>query len=59
MVAGNIPLRTQTLPLYIYSRVESLDFLGAHVAAALLTAVGLGSLYLVHRMEGSHHERVA
>ena len=59
MVAGNIPLRTQTLPLYIYSRVESLDFLGAHVAAALLTAVGLGSLYLVHRMEGSPHERVA
>ena len=59
MVAGNIPLRTQTLPLYIYCRVESLDFLGAHVAAALLTAVGLGSLYLVHRMEGASHERLA
>lgn len=59
MIAGNIPKRTQTLPLYIYSRVESLDFMGAHLAAALLTAVGLGSLYLVHRMETSGHERVA
>jgi len=59
MVAGNIPLRTQTLPLYIYSRVESLDFMGAHIAAALLTAVGLGSLYVVHRMEASSHEHLA
>lgn len=58
MIAGNIPERTQTLPLYIYSRVESLDFLGAHLAAALLTAVGMGSLYLVHRMEASNHERL-
>lgn len=30
--------------------------MGAHIAAALLTAVGLGSLYLVHRMEASRHE---
>ena len=59
MVAGNIPSRTQTLPLYIYSRVESLDFLGAHLAATLLTGVGLGSLYLVHRMEASGHEDLA
>jgi molybdate transport system permease protein len=59
MVAGNIPNRTQTLPLYIYSRVESLDFMGAHIAAALLTGVGLGSLYLVHRMEASKHEHLA
>lgn len=54
MIAGNIPGRTQTLPLYIYSRVEALDFAGANMAAILLTGVGVMSLWLVRRMEGAH-----
>jgi molybdate transport system permease protein len=57
MIAGNIPGRTQTLPLYIYSRIESLDFARANLAAAVLVAVGVLSLVLVRRLEASPHER--
>jgi len=56
MVAGNIPGRTQTLPLYIYSRIEALEFGRANLAAALLVAVGVASLLLVKRMEGGRRE---
>jgi molybdate transport system permease protein len=59
MIAGNIPGRTQTLPLYIYSRIESLDFARANLAAALLVAVGVGSLMAVRRLESPAHERAA
>ena len=58
MVAGNIPGRTQTLPLYIYGQVESLNFAQAHTAALLLVGVGIGSLWLVRRMEAGSHERL-
>jgi molybdate transport system permease protein len=53
MVAGNIPGRTQTLPLYIYSQVEALEFAQANLAASLLVGVGLASLLLVRKMEGN------
>lgn len=59
MVAGNIPGRTQTLPLYIYGQVESLNFAQAHTAALLLVGVGIGSLWLVRKMEAGSHERLA
>ena len=59
MVAGNIPGRTQTLPLYIYGQVESLNFARAHMAALLLVGVGIASLCLVHRLESGAHERLA
>ena len=59
MVAGNIPGRTQTLPLYIYGQVESLNFARANAAALLLVGVGIGSLWLVRRMEAGSHERLA
>ena len=36
MIAGNIPGRTQTLPLYIYSQIEALEFGKANVAAVSL-----------------------
>ena len=53
MIAGNIPGRTQTLPLYIYSQVEALEFGKANLAAIVLALIGIGSLYFVRRMEGS------
>jgi molybdate transport system permease protein len=59
MVAGNIPGRTQTLPLYIYGQVESLNFARAHLAALLLVGVGIASLCLVRRLEAGAHERLA
>ena len=58
MIAGNIPGRTQTLPLYIYSQIEALEFGRANVAAVLLIAVGIASLALVKRMERGRHERL-
>jgi len=58
MIAGNIPGRTQTLPLYIYSQIEALEFGKANVAAVLLIAVGIASLALVKRMERGRHERL-
>lgn len=58
MVAGNIPGRTQTLPLYIYGQVESLNFARAHTAALLLVTIGIGSLWLVRQMEAEAHERL-
>lgn len=58
MVAGNIPGRTQTLPLYIYGQVESLNFAQANLAALLLVGTGVASLYLVHRLEAGAHEHL-
>ena len=59
MIAGNIPGRTQTLPLYIYNRVETLDFAGAHAASLLLISAGFASLYLVRLLEEGRNERYA
>lgn len=59
MIAGNIPGRTQTLPLYIYNQVETLNFAKAHVAALLLVTAGFASLYAVRRLEEGKNERDA
>ncbi len=59
MIAGNIPGRTQTLPLFIYSQVEALEFAKANLAALLLVIIGLASLLLVRRMEGDGHGPLA
>ena len=56
MIAGNIPGRTQTLPLYIYSQVEALEFGKANLAAFVLAIIGIGSLYFVRQMEGSSND---
>ncbi len=58
MIAGNIPGITQTLPLYIYSRAEALDFAAAHGAALLLAAVGVGTLLFVRYLEDGPHDHV-
>ncbi|HEB11099.1 MAG TPA: molybdate ABC transporter permease subunit, partial [Spirochaetales bacterium] len=59
MIAGNIPGSTQTLPLFIYSKMESLDFAKANIAALLLAVIGIISLALVKSMEKNKHERLA
>ena len=56
MIAGNIPGRTQTLPLFIYSNVEAMNFFEANIAALLLTAVGIISLLVVKKLEGKRIE---
>ena len=51
MVAGNIPGRTQTLPLYLYDLVQNQEYGTANVVVVMLTAFGLGCFLLIGAME--------
>jgi molybdate transport system permease protein len=50
MVAGNIPERTQTLPLYVYDAVQNRDYGVANQVVVLLTLLSLVSLWAVRRL---------
>jgi molybdate transport system permease protein len=51
MVAGNIPGRTQTMPVAVYDRVQAFDYATAGVLAAVLSAVAIAVLLLIRRLE--------
>ncbi len=51
MVAGNIPGRTQTLPLAIYDLVQTNNLAAANSAVLLMTVVAFALLLLVRRLE--------
>ena len=51
MVAGNIPGRTQTLPLAIYDLVQANRMREANVAVLLMTGVAFGLLFFVNQLE--------
>ena len=51
MVAGNIPGRTQTLPLAIYAAVQGRRLAEANGMVVLLTAMALLGLWFVRRLE--------
>ncbi len=51
MVAGNIPGRTQTLPLAVYDAVQSRQYDQANVMVLALTVLALGGLLWVRRLE--------
>ncbi len=51
MVAGNIPGRTQTLPLAIYDAVQNRSYQAATQMVLLVTAVSFLALYLIRRLE--------
>ena len=48
MVGGNIPGETQTLSIYVYDSVQSLDYKSAHTASLILLSVALISTILVY-----------
>lgn len=50
MVAGNIPGRTQTLPLVIYDAVQRREYGVANWLVGLMTALALVSLWAVRRL---------
>lgn len=50
MVAGNIPGRTQTMPIAVYDRVQAFDYATAGVLAAVLAAVAITVLLGVRRL---------
>lgn len=52
MVAGNIPGRTQTMPVAVFDRVQAFDYAAAGTLAAILAAVAVLVLVAVRRLEG-------
>lgn len=54
MVAGNIPGRTQTLPLAIYDAVQNRDYAAANQMVLLLTVLSFLGLWWVRRIETGH-----
>jgi molybdate transport system permease protein len=51
MVAGNVPGRTQTMPIAVYDRVQAFDYATATVLAVILSVVAVAALLLVSRLE--------
>ncbi len=51
MVAGNIPGRTQTMPIAVYDRVQAFDYATAGVLAGVLAGVAIVVLLGVRRLE--------
>lgn len=51
MVAGNIPGRTQTMPIAVYDRVQAFDYATAGVLAVILSVVAVLALLVVSRFE--------
>ena len=57
MIAGNIPGRTQTLPLAIYDAVQNRDYTAANQMVLVMSVLSLGGLLLVRRLESSFARR--
>jgi molybdate transport system permease protein len=51
MIAGNIPGRTQTLPLAIYDLVQANRIPEANTAVLLMTVIAFGLLLVVNQLE--------
>ena len=52
MVAGNIPNRTQTLPIAVYDAVQSGDLDAARVGSFVLAAIAVIVLLIVTQISG-------
>ncbi len=59
MVAGNIPGRTQTLPLAIYDAVQNRSYAQANGMVVLMTVLAFLSLWAVRRFEQPRPPRKA
>jgi len=57
MIAGNIPGRTQTLPLAIYDAVQNREYAGANRMVLVMSVLSLGGLLIVRRLESSFARR--
>ncbi|MCG3161876.1 MAG: Molybdenum transport system permease protein ModB [Acidobacteria bacterium] len=58
MLAGNIPGKTQTMPLAIYEAVVAGDNRQAQMLALILTAVSLTAIYLTNKLASSQAHSV-
>jgi molybdate transport system permease protein len=57
MLAGNIPGRTQTLPIAVYDAVQSGNDRGASVMSAVLAGIAIVVLVVVNRLSRASSER--
>src|SRR5215213_8450208 len=57
MVAGNIPGRTQTLPLAVYDAVQARRYDEANVMLLVLTSLAFAGLWCVRRLEQPAYRR--
>jgi molybdate transport system permease protein len=57
MLAGNIPGRTQTLPIAVYDAVQSGNDRGASVMSAVLAGIAIVVLVVVNRLSRTPSER--
>ncbi len=57
MVGGSIPGVTKVVSIAVYERVESLDFSGAHLYAAILVAVSYTGVLLLNRLQRQERRR--
>ncbi|CAN5775656.1 molybdate ABC transporter permease subunit [soil metagenome] len=53
MIAGNIPGKTQTMPLAIYEAVASGDDRRAQILAVILTAISIAAVYFTNKISRS------
>jgi sulfate transport system permease protein len=53
VVAGNIPLKTQTAAVYVLGAVESENRLGASAISIVLLAISMLTLLVAHRLQNS------
>ena len=53
MIAGNIPGKTQTMPLAIYEAVASGDDRRAQILAIILTAISIAAVYFTNKISRS------
>lgn len=51
MITGNIPGRTQTLPVAIYDAVQAQRYADAHVMVLVMTALAFAGLLLARQLE--------
>jgi molybdate transport system permease protein len=52
MVAGNIPGRTQTLPIAVYDSVQAGDYSAARIGSLILAAIAIVVLLTVTTLSG-------
>ncbi|MEO2065076.1 MAG: ABC transporter permease subunit, partial [Desulfurobacteriaceae bacterium] len=50
MLAGNIPFKTNTIPLEIYSAVSGGDFERANILTAVSAGISIVIIYLINRL---------
>lgn len=59
MITGNIPGRTQTLPVAIYDAVQAQRYADAHLMVLVMTGLAFAGLLLVRRLEPAPQYRRA